>query len=115
MAGPARRGQVPARRALVGVDVPFECAAPWMEKAALSPELSGPLIDRLGRAINAVRGGHKVHAVPYGTDAAPIADAGIPAVVFGPGDIAKAHTVDEWTPLDEVEQASEILYRLACG
>jgi acetylornithine deacetylase len=34
-------------------------------------------------------------------------------VVFGPGDIAKAHTKDEWVPLEEVEQASEILFRLA--
>ena len=38
---------------------------------------------------------------------------GIPSIVFGPGDIAKAHTCDEWVPLDEVERASEILYRLA--
>ena len=36
-----------------------------------------------------------------------------PHVVFGPGDIARAHTCDEWVALDEVEQASEILYRLA--
>ena len=56
-----------------------------------------------------------VGAVPYGTDAATIAEAGVPAVVFGPGDIARAHTCDEWVPLDEVEQASEILYRLACA
>ena len=39
----------------------------------------------------------------------------IPSVIFGPGDIARAHTCDEWTPLDEVEQASEILYGLASG
>ena len=37
----------------------------------------------------------------------------IPSVVFGPGDIAKAHTCDEWVDLAEVEQASEILYRFA--
>jgi acetylornithine deacetylase/succinyl-diaminopimelate desuccinylase-like protein len=61
-----------------------------------------------------VTGAHQVLAVPYGTDAAPLAESGIPAVVFGPGDIARAHTCDEWVPLDEVEQASEILYRLAC-
>ena len=59
-------------------------------------------------------GSHGVQAVPYGTDASTLAAAGIPAVVFGPGDIARAHTCDEWVPLDEVEQASEILYRLAC-
>ena len=47
------------------------------------------------------------------TAVSTIAGAGVPAVVFGPGDIAKAHTCDEWVSLDEVERASEILYRLA--
>ena len=37
--------------------------------------------------------------VPFGTDASTIAEAGIPAVVFGPGDIAQAHTRDEWIEL----------------
>ena len=69
----------------------------------------------LGRAIDAVVGSHAVMGVPYGTDASTIADAGIPSVVFGPGDIGKAHTSDEWVPLDEVEQAAEVLYRFACG
>lgn len=52
-------------------------------------------------------------AVPYGTDASTIAEAGIPAVVFGPGDIAQAHTKDEWVELIQVEQAADILFRLA--
>jgi acetylornithine deacetylase len=72
-------------------------------------------VARLGQAIDRVRGAHQVTAVPYGTDASTIARAGIPVVVFGPGDIARAHTHDEWVPLDEVEQASEILYHLACA
>lgn len=100
-------------RAQAGIDFPVENAAPWMAKAALKPTHSAALLQRLGRAIDAVKGSHHVQAVPYGTDASTIADAGIPAVVFGPGDIAKAHTIDEWVPLDEVQQASEILYRLA--
>ena len=53
--------------------------------------------------------------MPYGTDAAPLAQSGVPCVVFGPGDIARAHTCDESVPLDEVAQAAEILYRLASG
>jgi acetylornithine deacetylase len=98
-----------------GIDFPLESMPPWMNKAPLTPALSGPLRERLGRAIDAVKGTHQVHAVPYGTDASTIAAAGIPAVVFGPGDIAQAHTIDEWVSLDEVEQASEILYRLVCS
>lgn len=98
-----------------GIDFPFELTSPWIRMAALSPKGSEEILNRLGAAIDAERGSHKVHPVPYGTDAATLAAAGIPSVVFGPGDIAKAHTVDEWVPLDEVETASNILYRLACS
>jgi acetylornithine deacetylase len=100
-------------RGLAGVDFPFEADPPWMCKPALSPRGSEQVIARLGAAIDAVHGRHQVMAVPYGTDASTLAEAGIPSVVFGPGDIARAHTIDEWVPLDEVEQATEILYRLA--
>jgi acetylornithine deacetylase len=95
------------------IDFPFECEPPWMCKAALGAQGSEELVRRLGLAINAVRGQHQVMAVPYGTDASTLAEANIPSVVFGPGDIAQAHTRDEWVPLEEVEQASEILYRFA--
>ncbi len=51
--------------------------------------------------------------VPYGTDATHL--KGIPTVVFGPGDIAQAHSADEWVDLIEVERASEILLRVMQG
>jgi len=99
-------------------DFPFECSDPWLAMTPLhwkGPEGGAALVERLGKAIDPVLGTHQVVAVPYGTDAAPLAAAGIPAVVFGPGDIAKAHTCDEWVSLEEVEQAGDILYRLAAA
>ena len=51
--------------------------------------------------------------MPFGTNAAAYAAAGALTVVFGPGSIDQAHTADEWLPLDELHQASEILYRFA--
>jgi acetylornithine deacetylase len=110
----AQRDLVDFLKARLGKDVQFACDKPWMAKTALSSRGSAELTRRLGTAIDAVRGKHSVHAVPYGTDASGIAAAGIPAVVFGPGDIGKAHTCDEWVPLDEVDAAAEILYRFAC-
>jgi acetylornithine deacetylase/succinyl-diaminopimelate desuccinylase-like protein len=96
--------------------IQFECPEqPWLCAPALSADLSGEITAKLGVAIDSVRGTHEVQAVPYGTDASVLAEAGIPSVVFGPGDIHRAHTCDEWVPLDEVEMASEILYRLACA
>jgi acetylornithine deacetylase len=96
-------------------ELPFEVTEPWLHCPALAADGSADLVARLGRAVKSVVGRHEVITVPYGTDASTLAEAGIPSVVFGPGDIARAHTCDEWVPLEEVEQASEILYRLACG
>jgi acetylornithine deacetylase len=95
------------------IDFPYEIDRPWLSAPALSPDKSAEVVKRLGQAIASVRDSFQVTAVPYGTDASTIAQAGIPAVVFGPGNIAQAHTCDEWVDLAEVEQASEILYRLA--
>lgn len=95
------------------VDVPFRCSEPWLAAMALAPERSGDLVGRLGAAIDEVAGSHAVEAVPYGTDAAPLAAAGMPAVVFGPGDIAQAHTADEWIDLTQLANAAEILFRFA--
>jgi acetylornithine deacetylase len=94
-------------------DVPSECGPIWINCPALSPDHNGEVVTALGRCIDAVVGAHEVIAVPYGTDASSLALGGIPSVVFGPGDIARAHTKDEWVPIDEVAQASEVLYRLA--
>jgi acetylornithine deacetylase len=95
------------------LDFPYEIQRPWMAMPSLVSKHSGDLTARLGRAIASVRGSFAVTAVPYGTDASTIAQAGVPAVVFGPGDIAQAHTCDEWVSLAEVEEASEILFRFA--
>ncbi len=55
----------------------------------------------------------EVIGVPYGTDAGPLGEAGLPCVVFGPGDIAQAHTKDEWVELDQVRLASEMYFEIA--
>jgi acetylornithine deacetylase len=100
------------------IDFPFECSEPWIAMLPLNwqgPKGAAELKSRLGAAIDQVRGSHELVAVPYGTDASPLAASGIPAVVFGPGDIAQAHTRDEWVSLDEVQQASDILYTLVAA
>lgn len=49
--------------------------------------------------------------VHYFCDAAVLAEAGIPSVVFGPGDIAQAHTADEWIALTQLERGKDMLTR----
>ena len=45
----------------------------------------------------------------YFCDAAVLAAGGIPSVVFGPGDIAQAHTADEWISLASLERGKNLL------
>jgi acetylornithine deacetylase len=48
----------------------------------------------------------------FWTEASLFSAAGVPALVFGPGDIAQAHTVDEWVSLEQLESALKVYYRL---
>lgn len=94
------------------LDIPFVCDSPWLHCPALPSQADSEIAARLGDAIKSVVGQCEMEAVPYGTDASSIAGAGIPAVVFGPGDIAQAHTCDEWIELAQIDQAAEALFRL---
>ncbi|MDA1275946.1 MAG: M20/M25/M40 family metallo-hydrolase [Verrucomicrobia bacterium] len=49
--------------------------------------------------------------VDFFCDAAVLACAGIPSVVFGPGDIAQAHTADEWISLESLDKGTALLTR----
>lgn len=97
-------------RAHPTVDFPIEFRPPWVQLGPMGNEANGPLAASFGRSIDTFRGTHAVGVVPFGTDAAVFARAGIPSIVFGPGSIAQAHTKDEWVPLDEVARAADILF-----
>lgn len=53
------------------------------------------------------------HGVTYGSDLRLFTnDAAMAAVLYGPGDVRLAHTVDERVPLDEVVQAATVVAQL---
>jgi acetylornithine deacetylase len=53
----------------------------------------------------------KPMGVDYFCDASVLAHGGIPSVVFGPGDIAQAHTSTEWISIRSLEHASAMLLK----
>ena len=69
------------------------------------PEL--PLVRQFFRST----GQSRPVGVDYFCDAAVLSAGGMPSVVFGPGDIAQAHTADEWISLAEVERGRNLLVR----
>jgi acetylornithine deacetylase len=52
------------------------------------------------------------NAVDFWTEASLFSQAGYTTLVFGPGDIAQAHTADEWIALAELDRYTQHLSRL---
>ncbi len=52
-------------------------------------------------------------AVDFWTEAALFSAAGLPTLVWGPGDIAQAHAADEWLALAELERYAQALFRIS--
>ena len=97
----------------LGERAAIEHEEPFLESAGL------PADDARGCAASLVAAG-KAHGVApkkvaarYGTNASIYAAAGVPTVVFGPGSIEQAHTVDEWIDLAQVDTAADMLVRVA--
>ncbi len=97
------------------LDFPFHFGAPWIATSPLAAAECGALAERLAAAAGAVGRSARRIGAPYGTDASAFAALGVPAVVFGPGHIAQAHTKDEWISLADVELAAEAYFRFAAG
>jgi acetylornithine deacetylase len=72
---------------------------------ALETDPNLPLV----RQFLAFAGQRKAAGVDYYCDAAVLAHGGTPSVVFGPGDIAQAHTADEWISTRSLEDATDLL------
>lgn len=60
-----------------------------------------------------IAGQNETFAVSYATEAGLFQDAGAPSVVCGPGQIAQAHTANEWIERAELEKCMGFLNRLA--
>lgn len=56
-------------------------------------------------------------AVDFWTEAALFSQAGYTTFVYGPGDIAQAHTADEWVALEQLRSYAETVHRIIekCG
>lgn len=66
------------------------------------------------RAVSAAAGAKGVIGVPFWTDAALVAAAGIPTVLFGPAG-AGAHAAVEWVDASSLERCREVYVAVAAG
>ncbi|MCR4340705.1 MAG: M20/M25/M40 family metallo-hydrolase [Gemmatimonadaceae bacterium] len=74
--------------------------------------VSAPIVRALEAALEDEGEEPRIEGLTAWTDAALFNAAGIPAICFGPGDIALAHAAEEYVPLDEIQTATAVLARL---
>ncbi|MGE0005695.1 MAG: acetylornithine deacetylase [Parvibaculaceae bacterium] len=85
-----------------------------IEEIAAYPQLGTPADHRAVGMVARLAGAQAgVRTVSFGTEAGLYAEAGIPTVICGPGDMTRAHRADEWIGLDELAAAERMLERLA--
>jgi succinyl-diaminopimelate desuccinylase len=87
--------------------------APFIDSAAMDVAEGEPVV----RLLSEVCGRHGIdptpEGVPYGSDSTKMVASGIPTVVFGPGSIAQAHTLDEHVEIAQVTKAARMLVECA--
>jgi acetylornithine deacetylase len=77
--------------------------------------LDAPIVAALVAAAESVKVHAPVEGLSCWTDAALFTAAGIPAICFGPGDIALAHAAEEFVPVQEITKATDVLTALIVG
>ncbi|HKW09161.1 MAG TPA: ArgE/DapE family deacylase [Gemmatimonadaceae bacterium] len=75
--------------------------------------VDAPIVRALDVALRVCDEDVNVTGMSAWTDAAILNEAGIPAICFGPGDIALAHAAEEFVRVDEIERATLVLAALA--
>ena len=103
-----------ARRALDGLGG-WSFEEPHLSVAGMEVPAEAPAVRLLADAIASAGGGVAIEGAQYATDAGVFNGGGIPSVVFGPGDIARAHTSEEWIDLDSLALAAAAVRRLIAG
>lgn len=102
----ARKELLPAMQAV------YPQAAVDFEEVSSFSGLDIPDDHEVVQLAKALTGANSTTKVAFGTEAGLISDAGIPAVVCGPGGIEQAHKPDEFIALDQVALCEAFMDRL---
>jgi acetylornithine deacetylase len=88
---------------------------PHQSLPAMATDPDAPIVRVAREAVGRIQGERPVRGVAFGTDAAELSAGGIPGVVLGPGDIAQAHTGEEYVEIQQVVKAAAIYREIMLG
>lgn len=83
-----------------------------IEKIAGAPGLQHVEATEIVQLIRTVTGDHDVRKAAYATEAGLFQQAGIPAIICGPGSIEQAHRPNEFVAQEQLEQCEQFLIEI---
>lgn len=86
---------------------------PGFSQSPSDVSVDAPIVRALADALAEAGMPAPMEGLSAWTDAALLNESGIPAICFGPGDIALAHAAEEWVAEEDIERATDVLTRLA--
>tara|TARA_B110000263_G_scaffold59423_1_gene50875 strand:+ start:115 stop:462 length:348 start_codon:yes stop_codon:yes gene_type:complete len=86
-----------------------------LERPGTEVATSSDLVQGLLAAIDHHGIESRVEGMTAWVDAAFLNESGVPAICFGPGDIAQAHTEDEWIEAQQISSCADVLESFARG
>jgi len=92
----------------LGGEVNMAVSGPSLMVPGLDLSASQPLVQAASAALKQVIGRASLTGMTGTTHAGPLAEAGIPALVLGPGAMGQAHTSTEQLDLNQLEQAAAV-------
>lgn len=100
-------------RERLGKTVHLTFETPYLIDPAMETSPDAEIVASLARSQEAELGSKtELAGANYGTDGSKLARAGIQTVVCGPGDIAHAHTANEFVEIEQVELATRMYKHL---
>ncbi len=100
-------------RKRLGESVQLTFEEPYLIDPAMETTSEAVIVESLARAQEDELGFvGELAAVNYGTDGSKLSRVGIETVVCGPGDIAQAHTANEFIEVEQLELATRMYSRL---
>ena len=89
---------------LADSSIEIETSEPFID-FPLDPLSNVEFATQISKSLESLGFADELLGVAYGTDASTYSNAGLSAVVIGPGSIDQAHTKDEWLEIKELEKA----------
>lgn len=89
--------------------IEFEISDTWSFNAAFEQEIESAYVQFLFNELKKVNPAAKIKGMTAATEAAHVSLHGVPAVVFGPGSLATAHSKDEFINMLEIKDAAKLL------